>query len=113
MMFIMAIEKGIAVRKRERIKSLKKIVERVAFISLIADIAIATVTLVSLNTGRSGITLETIFLLNYILTAIVIIAVILFVSIFLLSYYDKMYDTLMLRWLRKGIGKSRSKRSNR
>jgi hypothetical protein len=91
--------------KRRRVKKIKRAIEKVAFISLIADIAIAITTIISLNTGHDGITIETIFILNYLLTVIVIIAVVLFAALFLLIHYDRMYDALLLKRLRKGLSR--------
>jgi len=75
----------------KRIERLKKIFERIAYMSLIVDIAIAIVTLISLNYSRTSLT-GVIFLLNYVLTAIVIISISVFVAILLLSHYDKIVE---------------------
>lgn len=75
----------------KRIERLKKIFERVAYASLIVDIAIAIVTLISLNASRTNLT-TVIFLLNYVLTAIVLISVSVFVAILLFSHYDKIVE---------------------
>jgi hypothetical protein len=71
------------------ITKLKKALERMAFVSLIADIAISTVTLISLRIGQSY-TVGILFVINYILTIIVAISLILIFSIAILSHHEKL-----------------------
>lgn len=64
-----------------------------AFISLIADIAISFVTLLSLKIGQSY-TVGTLFVINYILTGIVAISLVLIFSIAILSHSDRILKIL-------------------
>lgn len=75
-------------RQTDRIKRLNKALERTAFASLIADICISAVTVISLKIGEKY-TIGIIFILNYILTAIVVIALILMALIAIFSHYGK------------------------
>jgi formate hydrogenlyase subunit 3/multisubunit Na+/H+ antiporter MnhD subunit len=70
------------------ISKLKDALAKTAFASLIADICISTLTLLSLKIGKSY-TLSILFFVNYILTGIVIIALLLMVAIFILANKDK------------------------
>jgi|GEM_PF-1240996 hypothetical protein len=76
-----------------QIRKLKKALERMAFISLIADIAISIVTLISLKVGQSY-TVGILFVINYLLTIIVIISLILIFSIAILSQHEKLSKVL-------------------
>lgn len=69
-----------------RIRSLRGWLDRIAYASLAADIAIAVVTLVYVNTHAERI-LNLELTLNYVLTAIVIVSVIVLAVIGFLSMY--------------------------
>jgi formate hydrogenlyase subunit 3/multisubunit Na+/H+ antiporter MnhD subunit len=68
-----------------RIGKLKKALERTAFASLIADICITAITLISLEIGKSY-TIGILFIFNYILTIIVAVSLILMAYIAILSH---------------------------
>lgn len=68
-----------------RIRRLKKALERTAFASLIADICISTITLVSLEVGTSY-TIGVLFIVNYILAVIVAVSLVLMAYIAVLSH---------------------------
>ncbi len=74
--------------QRPRIKRLKRTLERVALLSLVVDIAISATTVTSLFVGQSY-TVGVIFILNYILTIVVVISLILIGSIVVLSHYHR------------------------
>jgi hypothetical protein len=98
-----------SVERLERVKRLKKWLERIAFASLFVDICISIVTLVSINLGRAYTT-SVIYLLNYVLTAIVALSITVFAAIFMLSHYDGILDTLLLRHLKLPKIKQNQKR---
>jgi uncharacterized protein HemY len=79
-----------------RVRRLKKLLERIALVSLFLDTCISIATLISLNVGRQYTT-SAIYILNYILTAIVILSVIVFAAILLFSRYDRIISRLSLR----------------
>ncbi len=74
---------------------LKKALGRTAFASLIADIAISAVTVISLKTGQAY-TIGIIFILNYILTAIVVVALVLMFLIAILTQRRKISKAFLL-----------------
>lgn len=84
-----------------RAEKLKGSLEKVAFASLFFDIAIAVVTLVTVNFGRMEITDEMITLFNYALTVIVIISVGIFVTMLLVRHYSDFVEMAMMRKWRK------------
>ena len=84
----------------ERTARLKRVLEKIAFASLFVDICISIITLISINYGRVVYTVDAIYLLDYVLTAIVVLSVIVFAAIFLFSHYDKIMNTLLLRHIR-------------
>lgn len=69
-------------KKLKRVQQLKKTLERVAFASLMVDIAISITTLASLWLGQR-VTVGILFIINYILTIIVAISLAL---MFLIGY---------------------------
>lgn len=71
-----------------KMKKLRKALERTAFASLIADICISIITLISLKVGKSY-TVGILFLFNYILTVIVAVSLILMAYIVILSHGHK------------------------
>jgi hypothetical protein len=75
----------------KRAEKLKKLLERVAFASLIVDISIAIVTLISINFAKLNL-LQLQLILNYVLTFIVIIAVGLFAILLAISHYQRLLD---------------------
>jgi hypothetical protein len=75
----------------KKAEKLKKLLERVAFASLIVDISIAIVTLISINFAKLNL-LQFQLILNYVLTFIVIIAVGLFAILLAISHYQKLLD---------------------
>jgi len=85
----------VSINSIKKVKKLKKLLENIAYASLIVDICISIVTLASLNLGRDYTT-SVIFLLNYVLTTIVIVSLVVFVAIFMLSHYDKIAEKLSL-----------------
>ncbi len=80
-------------KKMRSIRRLKKAIEVVAYLSLIVDIAIAASTLFYLNTSNVNF-FKLQQLLNYALTAIVILSIILFMALVFLSYYIKLLARL-------------------
>jgi uncharacterized protein HemY len=84
----------------KRVRRLKKLLERIALVSLFFDTCISIATLISLNVGRQYTT-GAIYILNYILTAIVILSVIVFAAILLFSRYDRIIARLSLRSRRR------------
>lgn len=84
----------------ERIARLKRLFERIAFASLFVDICISVVTLISINYRGVVYTMDAIYLLNYVLTAVVILSIIVFAAIFMLSHYDRITNALLLKHLR-------------
>lgn len=85
-----------------RIKKLKKALERTAFASLIADICISAITLISLKVGKSY-TVGILFVFNYILTVIVAVSLVLMAYILILSHGNKISKIISLfrfRWAR-------------
>lgn len=79
--------------RKIKVKRLKKALSIMAFISLIADIAISTVTLISLRIGESY-TISILFVINYILTVIVAISLILIFCIAILSHSARILKIL-------------------
>ena len=67
---------------------LKKALERTAFASLIADICITAITLISLKVGKSY-TIGILFIFNYVLAIIVSVSLILMAYIAILSHGHK------------------------
>ncbi len=84
----------------KRVERLKRWLGRIAYASLVVDICISIATLVSLNIGRNS-TVGFIFILNYVLTAIVILSITVFVAILLLSHYDRILDAFAIRGRRR------------
>jgi hypothetical protein len=83
-------------KRLKRIRRIRTWLDRIAYISLLFDIAIALITLVSVNVYASQLST----LLNYVdygLTGIVIISIALFGVIFTLHYYEKILGTLNWR----------------
>ena len=72
----------------KRVNKLKKLLERIALVSLFLDTCISIATLVSLNIGRMYTT-GVIYILNYILIVIVVLSIIVFAATLLFSHYDK------------------------
>jgi hypothetical protein len=79
----------------KRAERLKKLLERVAFASLIVDISIAVVTLISINFAKLNL-LQLQLILNYVLTFIVIIAVGLFAILIAISHYENLLNNFEL-----------------
>ncbi|MDE1845761.1 MAG: hypothetical protein KGH53_00545 [Candidatus Micrarchaeota archaeon] len=71
-----------------RISKVKKIIEFVAYGSLILDFAISVVTLVSINSHQQSL-LGLQQFLNIALSGVIIITTILFLTVVFLSQYDK------------------------
>ncbi len=89
---------GSVVRKFRHIvmiKRLRGLLDKVAFVSLIADICISTITLLSIDIGRAR-TVDILFLFNYALTAIVVVSIVLMAYIAVLMHYDKLWGVLRL-----------------
>lgn len=78
-----------------KIGKLKKALERTAFASLIADICISAITLISLKVGKSY-TIGILFIFNYILAVIVAVSLILMAYILLLSHTHKISKIIRL-----------------
>ncbi|MDE1869669.1 MAG: hypothetical protein KGH71_01630 [Candidatus Micrarchaeota archaeon] len=78
-----------------RIRKLQKALERTAFASLIADIGISALTLFSLGFD-SPYTIDALFVINYIFTIIVIVALILMAYIGFLTHSHKISRILEL-----------------
>ncbi len=80
----------------KRVARLKRLLERIALVSLFLDTCISIATLISLNVGRQYTT-GAIYVLNYILTAIVVLSIIVFAAILLFSHYDKIMNRITPR----------------
>jgi hypothetical protein len=76
-----------------RIEKIKKMLDTIAYASLVLDIGIAIVTLASLQIFSDQLN-EIRFFLNFALTVEVIISLILFAVMMLLYHYEKMFDNL-------------------
>ena len=84
----------------DRIHRIKKLLDRIAYISLFFDVAIAMITLLSIRIFiYEPATL--LAYVNYGLTVVVLIGAFLFLLITVLSYYDKIYDAISMRMFRK------------
>lgn len=76
----------------KRIKRIKKILEYIAYGSLAFDVGIALITLISTHFYAKS--LETILTyLNYGLTGVVLVSLFLFVTMLLLSHYEKIIES--------------------
>ncbi|MGI0133473.1 MAG: hypothetical protein ACREBW_00745 [Candidatus Micrarchaeaceae archaeon] len=87
---------------RDRIRRLRGWLDRIAYASLVADIAIAVVTLVYINTHADKV-LSLELTLNYVLTAIVIVSVAVLVAIAAFSLHIRLLtrkDRSAARWKR-------------
>jgi len=73
-----------------RAAKMQKLLEHIAYYSLVIDFAITVVTLISLNMHKALSSI--LFYLNIALSATVVIAAVIFVTIFFLSHYDKIID---------------------
>ncbi|MDE1848362.1 MAG: hypothetical protein KGH61_05465 [Candidatus Micrarchaeota archaeon] len=71
-----------------RITKVKKIIEVVAYGSLVLDFGISAVTLVSINTHTANLS-SVLQFLNVALTGVMVLTVILFLTVVFLSQYDK------------------------
>lgn len=71
-----------------KISQIKKIIEFVAYGSLILDFAISIVTLVSINTHEASLASIQQFL-NIALSGVIVLTVVLFLTVVFLSQYDK------------------------
>ncbi|HIH50653.1 MAG: hypothetical protein ABSE71_04590 [Candidatus Micrarchaeaceae archaeon] len=78
-----------------KIKRLKKALEKTAFASLIADIGISAITLISLKIGTSY-TIGILFVINYILAVIVAVSLVLMAYIAILSHGHKLSKIVRL-----------------
>ncbi|MDE1810966.1 MAG: hypothetical protein KGH66_02920 [Candidatus Micrarchaeota archaeon] len=76
-------------RHKHNLAKLKKWFDKVAYVSLAADIAIAAVTLVYLNTSSPNL-LSLQLILNYVLTVIVVISLAILASIGALTLYMRL-----------------------
>ncbi|MGC8776655.1 MAG: hypothetical protein ACP5P2_01775 [Candidatus Micrarchaeia archaeon] len=74
-----------------RIKKIKKMLEYIAYGSLALDVGIAIVTLVSVHYYAKEISTILTFL-NYGLTAVVLVSLILFLALLFLSHYEKIIE---------------------
>jgi len=82
-------------KRQSRIQKLKKALGVTAFVSLIADICISAITLISLKVDKS-LLIGILFVFNYILTAIVIIALIFMLLILIISHYHRLSKIISL-----------------
>ena len=88
-----------------RIRKIKKYIEIIAYGSLILDFSITAVTLFSINTGgKSLYSIQQ--LLNYALSGVMVITVLLFVLILLLSHYEN----ILYQLAQMGIKAKRKRR---
>ncbi len=87
-------------QRLKRIEHVKRVLDRVAYISLFFDMAIAMITLISLKALSTSLS-AVLEYVNYGLTLIVLISVFLFVLITVLSYYDKLMDSTVRKIIRK------------
>ena len=75
-------------KAKTHIKKLKRWLEILAFLSLIADTAISILTFISLKFGEKY-TLKILFLVNYVLSGIVVASLVCFILLGVLMHYDK------------------------
>ncbi|HVC58451.1 MAG TPA: hypothetical protein VND15_03180 [Candidatus Acidoferrales bacterium] len=80
------------IKHNRRIERLRGWFDRVAYISLIADIAIAIVTLIYVNTSAANL-LNLQLILNYVLTIIVVISLAILGSMGALHIYMRLSST--------------------
>ena len=81
--------------KYARIERLKKLIDRIAYFSLILDICIAVITSLSIfHIGNSEIILVPV---NYLLTIVVILSIGLFITLFMLKHEEGILDKLLNR----------------
>lgn len=73
----------------ERVRRLKKRLEQIALLSLVVDIAISATTVASLAMGQAY-TVGIIFILNYVLTIVVIVSLALIAMIAWLSHRHRL-----------------------
>jgi uncharacterized membrane protein len=80
----------------KNVRRAKKLLEKIAYASLIIDILISLTTLISLNIGNFQAVTNEIQLLSYALTVIVIVSLALLGEILLLSHYHKILEAFLL-----------------
>ncbi len=74
----------------------QKLLDRAAYASLFFDIAIAMITLASLDVFRWSNTQALLTVVNYGLTAVVLVSVALFIILFFLTRgYNRLFNTIM------------------
>ena len=76
-------------KAKTHIKNLKRWLEILAFLSLIADTAISILTFISLKFGEKY-TLNVLFLVNYILSGIVVASLVCFILLGIFMHYGKL-----------------------
>ena len=75
-------------KTKKHIKRLKHSLRFLAFLSLIADTAISILTFLSFEIGKKN-TINLLFMVNYILSGIVVVSVALFIALGIIYHYEK------------------------
>ncbi len=75
----------------ERVEKMEKLLEHIAYGSLVLDFMIAVITLLSINTGTYSVG-ELQRLVNYAITAVLIVSAVLFIAIRVMVHYEKIID---------------------
>lgn len=80
----------------KNIDRIKRAIDRIAYASLVLDICIAIITTLSIM--KIGDPQAILIPVNYMLTAVVALSLLLFISLFLLKYERKILDSLSVRY---------------
>ncbi|MCL5007673.1 MAG: hypothetical protein M1562_00245 [Candidatus Marsarchaeota archaeon] len=76
-------------------KRIRTLLDRVAYASLMLDIIISIITIASVNIYAKQNLSFVLSIVDYALTGVVIISVLLFAMILLLSHYDRLLEMLI------------------
>jgi hypothetical protein len=77
------------------LKRIRTLLDRVAYASLMLDIIISIITIASVNIYAKQNLSFVLSIVDYALTGVVIISVLLFAMILLLSHYDRLLEMLI------------------
>ena len=78
-----------------KIERIRRLIDKIAYYSLLIDIAIAVLTTVSIL--HLGDITQLMIPVNYILSAVVLLSLSLFVALFALKHEEKILDTMLNR----------------
>ncbi len=85
-------------KTKKHIKRLKHSLQILAFLSLIADTAISILTFISLEIGKKYV-IDMLFMVNYVLSGIVIASVALFITLGIVYHYEKVLKLMRRKQL--------------